>query len=406
MFRRFQDNKYTQISLYVVIVAFLIIAFNAFVDNIPYFFRMLIERVKWIVNASKPLIIAIVFAYLFDPVVTSLERIFAKVKFLKKRHMCRILASLTVALGFVSIILVAVSIFVFSITDNFRFGHISDLAAVLDNYRDSINEVYNGAIEWLYSLDIESPEIQNNVQDVAKTFLDYFKIWTTSFASSIGNFASFVATSVIAIVMTIYLMIDGKMIMSTCDRVFKALFSDKLYRKMHYFMDETDKVFSGYIRGQCIDAVVMMGLISITLSILDFDFSLLVGIAAGIGNLIPYVGPFIAYGGVIILTLFSGEWSKCLIAIICLFIIQTIDGNIIGPKLLSNSIKVHPLLVIVCIVFGSAIGGLFGMLLAVPIGALIKILFMNYIDGRLEMKEARKEIQASVELPKKNETVN
>ena len=109
--------------------------------------------------------------------------------------------------------------------------------------------------------------------------------------------------------------------------------------------------------------------------------------------MIPYFGPFIAYGGSIVVCLISGEFTKLIIALIALFVIQAIDGNIIGPKLLSHSIKIHPLLVIISLIFGSSIGGLFGMLLAVPIGALIKVIFMRYIENRLAMKEALRKLR-------------
>jgi predicted PurR-regulated permease PerM len=75
-----------------------------------------------------------------------------------------------------------------------------------------------------------------------------------------------------------------------------------------------------------------------------------------------------------------------IIAMIFLLIIQTIDGNVIGPKLLSNSIEVHPMLVVIFILFGSAIGGLMGMLFAVPVGALIKVIFVRFVDKRLAEK--------------------
>ncbi len=100
----------------------------------------------------------------------------------------------------------------------------------------------------------------------------------------------------------------------------------------------------------------------------------------------PYLGPFIAYGGSAIVCLINGQYSELLIAVIALFIVQTLDGNIIQPKLLSQSIQIHPVLVIISLIFGNAIGGLLGMLLAVPVGALIKVLFVRYIDYRLEKK--------------------
>ena len=108
--------------------------------------------------------------------------------------------------------------------------------------------------------------------------------------------------------------------------------------------------------------------------------------------MIPYVGPFIAYGGVIISSLIAGDMKTFIIAMIFLLVIQTVDGNIIGPKLLSNSIEVHPMLVVIFILFGSAIGGVLGMLLAVPVGALIKVLFVRFIDRKLKEKGFEEEI--------------
>ena len=85
-----------------------------------------------------------------------------------------------------------------------------------------------------------------------------------------------------------------------------------------------------------------------------------------------------------------------MIALIALFIIQVIDGNIIGPKLLSKSIEIHPVLVIIFIIFGSAVGGFLGMLLAVPVGSFIKVLFVKFIDCRLELKQEKKQVQVNV----------
>ena len=130
----------------------------------------------------------------------------------------------------------------------------------------------------------------------------------------------------------------------------------------------------------------MMILISLVLSITGVKFSLVIGIFAGIGNLIPYFGPIIAYISTTIVCLMNGEMNKLVISIIILIIIQFIDGNFIGPKLLSRSIQIHPLIIIISLIFGSAIGGFLGMLLAVPVGAYIKLVFVKFIDNRTEKK--------------------
>jgi predicted PurR-regulated permease PerM len=171
-------------------------------------------------------------------------------------------------------------------------------------------------------------------------------------------------------------------------KVGTALLNPKWNKKVARLLADADSVFSGYIRGQLSDAVVMMILISLSLSIIGVKFAVLIGIFAGIANLIPYCGPFVAYFSTIIVCIVNGQYTELFIAVIVLFIIQAIDGNIIAPKLLSKSIQIHPVLVIISLIFGSAIGGLLGMLLAVPVGALIKLLFVRYIDYKLEKKDA------------------
>jgi predicted PurR-regulated permease PerM len=131
----------------------------------------------------------------------------------------------------------------------------------------------------------------------------------------------------------------------------------------------------------------MMAIISLTLSVIGVKFGVIIGILAGIGNLIPYCGPFVAYFSTVLVCVINGQYRELIIAVIALFIVQAIDGNVIAPKLLSHSIQIHPVLVIISLIFGNAIGGLLGMLLAVPVGALIKVLFVRYINHRLEKKE-------------------
>ena len=151
-----------------------------------------------------------------------------------------------------------------------------------------------------------------------------------------------------------------------------------------------DRVFSGYIRGQLLDALFMMVVVSIALLLLNVKFAVIIGVLTGIGNLVPYVGPFVAYGCTGFVGIMSQDWKKLIVSIIIVFVIQTIDGNIVNPKLLSHAVKVHPMLVIIALLLGSKIGGLAGMILAVPVAALLKLWLDRWIGimeaGKLRQK--------------------
>ena len=104
-------------------------------------------------------------------------------------------------------------------------------------------------------------------------------------------------------------------------------------------------------------------------------YGVLIGVMAGIANLIPYMGPIVGYGLTIVSGVISGETKTMIISIVIISVVQVLDGAVINPKLLSHSIEIHPLLVLVAIIAGEKVGGFAGMIVAVPFAALLKIWF-------------------------------
>lgn len=391
MFRKFNNSKYTQISTYVIVVAAIIIAINAFIDNVPYFFNLVLDKIVWITKHAQPIIVAVAFAYLLDPLVDMFESLFlkirGKIKFLKdSKKSTRPLAVLVVVLLLIGAISAIISVLVFSITDNVKLAKFDDLIFIVKKYKDTVNDLYDKIIKALGKANIESAGIEKYIEDAAMFLVDKLSDGAQSAIKYISNISGFITNLVVSCVIVVYLLLDGKRVLAYISKVCKALLTDKQNKGLRTFVKDVDTVFSGYIRGQFADAFVVMLLIGTGLAIIGVEFAILIAILAGIGNLIPYVGPFVAYGGVILSSLISGDTKTFVIAMIFLVIIQTIDGNVIGPKLLSNSIEIHPMLVVIFILFGSAIGGLLGMLLAVPVGALIKVVFVRFVDKKLEEK--------------------
>lgn len=386
------NARYTLLSIYVIVTAIIIYSLSLIAKNAPIIFQNIMDKLSWLTNVAKPIVIAFVFAYIFDPVIEFFEKNYEKVKIGgkgKERHLKspRTLAVLTTIVMIVFVLSGIISLLVFSVTDQIRLANFDDLFILANSYMKNINDLYDSVIDKLDELNIQSTEISDYVKLVSSSLLNGLKSMATSLVASISNISSYLTTFIFSVIIGIYFMIDGAMIKSFINKVGKALLSEKGNKRMSQFAEDADQVFSGYIRGQLTDAVVMLILISLTLSVVGVKFAILIGVLAGVGNLVPYLGPFIAYIGTGIVCIINGQYSELLIAFIALFIVQTIDGNIIAPKLLSQSIQIHPVLVIISLIFGNAIGGLLGMLLAVPVGALIKLLFVRYIDYRLEKKE-------------------
>lgn len=395
-FKKFMNNNYTQISLYVIVVATIIFAIKGVIGSAPFFFDVIFDKIGWIIGASQPIILALVFTYLLDPVADFFEESYRKIKIFKNKYkLCRALAVLTVCVILVFAITAIISLLVSSITEQIKIARFDDVVNIVNSSVDTINNTYNDMVDKIGKSNIESLELKQYLTSVAEYVLTWLKSAGLGILASITGITSFFTNLFLAFIMMIYFLLDERLLKFHLRRIIKAFMKDETYSRFKIFADTADEVFSGYIRGQCIDACIMAVMISVTLSIVGVKMAVVIGICSGIGNLIPYVGPIVAYVSTTLVCLINGDMKGLIIALIALIIIQLLDGNVIGPKLLSNAVAIHPLIVIISIVFGSAVGGLLGMLLAVPVGALVKVLFMRYVDGKLTAKGQNEELLTS-----------
>ncbi len=390
------NQKYTQISIYVIITCLIIYILGVIITKMPDITQVVIEKLTWVMAVIKPVIIGFAFAYILNPVVDFFEKRYQelkKVKLFGGIVAPRSWAVLTAV--FVLLIVVAglISVLVYTVTDQIRLASFDDLANLTQVYVNSFESFITSIGKLLDEMNLESQQFKSYVDGLTNAIGTGLMNIVNSTVISFKNISGQVTTVVFALIIAFYFLLDGKIFTNFLNKFMRALFSDRFNEKVKRTLDDLDEVFSGYIRGQLTDAIVMAFLISITLTIVNVKFAIIIGILAGIGNLIPYVGPLVAYVFTSLSCLVTGDIRTWIIAMIALFVIQFIDGNIIGPKLLSNSIQIHPLVVIVSLIVGSAIGGLLGMLLAVPVGAFIKLIFVRFVDQRLEHKEQERREQ-------------
>jgi len=145
---------------------------------------------------------------------------------------------------------------------------------------------------------------------------------------------------------------------------------------------EINHIVSNFIRGQLLVGLIIGLISSIGLSIIGIDFAFLIGFTAGIANVIPYVGPIIGCIPAIIVGLLSPNPMMALWAVLLLLAVQQLDGAVISPKIVGDSMGLHPIFVIMAITIGGTIAGILGMLLSVPIAGIIKLFLIKIITKR------------------------
>ncbi len=145
---------------------------------------------------------------------------------------------------------------------------------------------------------------------------------------------------------------------------------------------KTDQQLGSYLRGQFFDAVIIGLLSTIALWILDVPYFLLIGLFAGMANMIPYVGPLA--GGImaiLVVVINGGSGQQILFVGIAFVIVQLLDNVLVQPLVVARSVNLHPLIIIFAVIIGGQFFGILGMLLAVPTAGMIKVLVTEFYTG-------------------------
>ena len=382
------NHRYSVISFYVVFTVVVIFILIRIGDNLDKIALALGAGLHWLRVIFVPLALGFALAYLFAPVIHFFRRRLEKLPYYRKRDKSGLGAAVAITFVIVAAALaLGLTFLISAFTHELTVVSFDSVTNFITGISKSFNEVYIQLKKWSEQMNISS--------DALATVTD---TWAGNLASQAGRAVSdalshltgYLANGAFAVIFAVYFSLDADGLKRYWKRFFRSVFPEKATNVMRTAVRDADRVFSGYIRGQLLDALFMMVVVSIALLLLNVKFAVIIGVLTGIGNLVPYVGPFVAYGCTGFVGIMSQDWKKLIVSIIVVFIIQTIDGNIVNPKLLSHAVKVHPMLVIIALLLGSKIGGLAGMILAVPVAALLKLWLDRWIGimeaGKLRQK--------------------
>ena len=208
----------------------------------------------------------------------------------------------------------------------------------------------------------------------------------TSVSSGVYGFARSIYNLIIGIIVSVYLLADKEGFLAAVKRLSYAVFSVETADKLRQGLNFVDKTFMGFLSGKILDSLIIGIICYIVCSILKMPYTLLVSVIIGVTNIIPFFGPLIGAipSALIILMV---DPSKCLIFVIFIIILQQIDGNIIGPRILGSSTGINGFWVMFAIILGSGLFGFWGMLLGVPVFVVIYTVIQNLIIKKLKKSD-------------------
>ena len=356
--KKYYKEEYTRIAVYVVITALVL-----FISCLIVLWASgECGRIFTFISAVlKPLVLGIVLAYLLSPVVTKLEKkLSGNIDRKIARRGMAVLIVYGVIFAFVAAVLALIAITVTEGIATVDFADIKGHLIILSREFTKFESEIRAALS---KLDI-------NIGGAGVLLIRF-----------INALKSGASTLLFAVIFSIYFLLDSG-IWKYWVKVIKIFASDDKIEKLRQLVSDADKVFSGYIRGQSIDAFLVGSMVSIALLIAGIPYAIVIGILTGLGNLIPYVGPVVGFGSLLVVCIAEGSLKHLAIGAVILILVMAIDGNVINPKILGSKVEVHPVLVIVALLAGGEIGGIVGMLVAVPVAALIKMQFERYVKKK------------------------
>lgn len=390
------NRKYTTIAVYAGLTGAALIALVFAFKNFE-FFSGWGKRISGILN---PVWLGMIMAYLFNPILKFAEkRIFRWNAVTKRQH------SSKRALGLIFtyiVVLIILTIFLLLVIPQV-YASGSDLASKMSGYIDStlkwineflskskfgdinnLDDVFNKALE-IFDLNMETigTKIQelitnstNLLKDYGPKVFEYFKGITNGFVNTIIGF-----------IFSVYFLASKEKLTAQIKKVIRSMTSEKLYNSTLELANFTDKTFGGYITGKLLDSLIIGIIMFIVCAICKMPYTPLVSVLVGVTNIIPIVGPFIgAIPGTFII--FIVDPVKAFWFIVINVVVQQLDGNVIGPKILGQTTGLSALWVMMSITIMGGLWGLFGMLISVPIFAVLYTLVKLFVEKRLAGKGA------------------
>lgn len=389
--KRFKgDPKYTKIAIYVVVTVAALLIINKLIGASENLWESTREFFRFIFKALKPLISGMILAYILLPGVEGAEKglskIFRKDKFHK---LCKGLSLFFVYLLLIALIFAGVYLVIPSVGQN--------IAELFKNAPDYFTTVEKWYLEEVSTNEIFNNEfIQKAIQDGLATINENINEYLAKAIAGIATFTFSVITGIISALLSLiisFYLISGRTklaheIVSTSN----AYIGEKRTASIRSFLKAVDWVFGKYISAKIIEIIIVFVMCQIAFLLLGVPYSTLMALIVAITNIVPFIGPIIGLIPPVLVTLLESPVQSLWVLGVVL-IIQAIDAYLIQPYFIGDKMGLSPFWVLVSVIIGGGLFGIWGILLSVPVAAVLRILIKQYARRRNRKAKVEKEAE-------------
>ncbi len=405
------NRKYSTIAGYVFMtfVACLLVLVLVFKISIIQVY------INKFISVTAPIIWGIAIAYLLNPVLRFIEKYVSKILNRKKQ---RKKLTRMISVFFTLLILFALIIILIA---NIVPEILSSINNIFNNAQGYFDNIQSTLEEGLKKFNNDNPDIKDfiasEIDDIESVVMQVINSLKPQFeklfvkngildnlTDSAISLLFGIKDFLIGVIVAAYLMFSKEWFVAHGKRMICALFNRKHSMKILHICGLANDKFVSFLSGKALDSVIIGMICFVAMTILKLPYTVLISVIVGVTNMIPFFGPFIGAipsAALILLT----EPKKTLIFVIMILVLQQLDGNVIGPKILGKQLGLNAFWILFSIIIGGGFFGFVGMVLAVPCFAVIYPLVKEFLENRLRKKDLSTDVSdyyADAEVLSKN----
>lgn len=329
-------------------------------------------------SVLKPVFIGIAFAFIANMPMRFLEtRVFKRWKICSlKRAVCQTLAML--------FILLIVAAMLFLIIPRIG-GSVVALANGMDGYIESLTAW--GSDLW-DRLNL-NPGVEERIQSVVQTILAQLDELLSALVAGAAKFTVSIASTLVdvffAAIISIYALFNKEKLIFQAKKVVVAVFSERRAERILDVSTRTNRALNHYFYGMIIECTILGTLCFIAMTIFGFPYALLISVVVGVTQIVPIIGPWVSalFGALIILV---SDPSRVIWFIVLVLVVQQIEANVFYPRVVGNAVGLSGIWVMIAVLLGSGLFGIVGIVLCVPVMAVLYTLVSEWVNRRVEEK--------------------
>ena len=335
--------------------------------------------IKTVLRTIAPFLVGFIIAFLLMPIVNRVEATFNQIMFKRKPHP-KLVRAIATIIAYV-VFLALVSGF-FAILVPQLITSVKSILQYIANFVSMNRETINQLLLKFEFLSIEGEQLVIAWENVVSQLMNYTSLVVNNLMAISSSIYTLVFQLLVGMIAAFYLLMDKEKYCAQVKKLCYGLFSPATCETLIYWTRRAHKIFSGFITGKILDSMIIGVICYVCMLLFRIEYPLLISVIVGFTNIVPFFGPLIGAIPCTLILLLINPLSA-LWFLVFILILQQIDGNIIGPFIMGDYVGLSPFLIMLAIMVGGGLFGFAGMVLGVPVFALIYAIVRATTETRL-----------------------